>query len=332
MPVTLETAHSSDTAAAARRRHMIGLLMILVAAVLWSTSGALVKLTFDGGKGPDGVTIAFLRSLIAGVFLLPLARGRWHTLSRKPDASRPAADPPKASLRHSAFAIPHFLLRLRPAAITCVICFTIMTAAFVLANTKTKAANVIILQYTSTFWVFLLSPRFAGERPRTEDRWILAVAMVGIAVIFAGNMATDLAALVIALASGFFYALLTLMIRIMRDSDSAAVTVFNNLGSAVLLLPLVLLVGGWPTGTRYWVLLVLLGVAQFGLPYYLYSLGLVRVPAYQAALVTMAEPILNPLWAYIAVRDPVPPTTLVGGGIVLAALLLFIRAARRVRI
>jgi len=76
--------------------------------------------------------------------------------------------------------------------------------------------------------------------------------------------------------------------------------VFNNLGSAVLLLPLVLLVGGWPTGTRYWVLLVLLGVAQFGLPYYLYSLGLVRVPAYQAALVTMAEPILNPLWAYIA--------------------------------
>jgi len=346
---------------------------VFAAAVLWSLNGALIKLIHEGGKGPHAVTMAFYRSLIAGVVLLPLARGKLHTLGRRrgrrevntefgapsrnagkagrvssrgrtfsrgPDdpsgvVPSDAEEPMSGMMTRPAppgrapFGIFRSLLSLRPAAISCVVFFTLMTVCFVIANTKTEAANVIVLQYTSTFWVFGLSPWLLRERAGIEELWILGLAMTGIVIIFVGNAATDLIGLVVALASGLSFALLTLMIRQMRDSDSGAVTVVNNLGSALLLLPFVLVFGSLWVSPRAGVLLAIMGVVQFGLPYYLYALGLARVVAYQVALITLAEVVLNPVWTYLMVEEAAPRATMIGGSVILVALILFVRVARR---
>ena len=76
-------------------------------------------------------------------------------------------------------------------------------------------------------------------------------------------------------------------------------------------------------------MLVVMGIVQFGVPYYLYSLGLMRVPAYQAALIITIEPVLNPAWTYLAVGEKVPVWTAVGGSIILLALVIFVWRARR---
>ena len=284
-------------------------MLVLGAAVLWSLNGALIKLVYDEGRGPHGVIIAFYRSLFAGLVLLPLAWGKLHTL-RSSSGQRTR-------------------LWIRPAGLSCVLFFSLMTVCFVVANTQTEAANAIILQYTSTFWVFGLSPWLLHERPRFNDLGMLGLAIVGIGIIFFGNAQSGVLGLVNALGSGLFFGLLTLMIRRMRDSDSAAVTVLNNLGSAVLILPVAVVLGGLFVSPRALMLLVLLGVVQFGIPYYLYTLGLVRIPAYQAALITMAEPVLVPVWTYLAVGEKIPPATMVGGGFILVALALFVFSARR---
>ena len=70
--------------------------------------------------------------------------------------------------------------------------------------------------------MFLLSPLILGERPCLKDLWLLALAMLGIAIIFGGNASTGVAALLVALASGIFYALVTLVVRLLRHSDPAA--------------------------------------------------------------------------------------------------------------
>jgi drug/metabolite transporter (DMT)-like permease len=303
----------ADAGASLRRTYYVGLLFILLAALLWSLNGALIKLINRDGAGPSGVTIAFYRSLVGGLFLLPMARGRFATLL----VAR-AADEPRAGRR-----------RLRPAAVWCCVFFTTMTVCFVTATTMTAASNAIILQYTSTFWIFGLSPLVLGERASGRDFIVLALAMLGIVVIFVGNAGTDLAGLAVALGSGLFYALLTLMLRRLRDADSAAVTVFNTLGSAAIMVPIVWMVGEFAVPWRIGALLVAMGVVQFGLPYWLYSLGLARVPAYQVALLTLLEPVLVPLWTYLAVGERVPLWTAVGGGVILAALLLFVAIARR---
>lgn len=289
-----------------------GVALLVLAALLWSLNGVLIKSIYEGGSGPPAVTIACYRSLFAGLFLLPLTRGKWRSLTT---ASRDQGR-----------------RRIRPAAWGCMAFFTMMTAAFVLAMTKTETANALILQYTSTFWIFGLSPWLLHERPRPEDLRLLAIAVPGIAVIFAGNASTDAMGLSIALASGLFFGLLTLLIRHLRDSDSVVVTVFNNLGSALLLLPFCVGVGELMVSRRALMLLVVMGVVQFGVPYYLYTLGLVRVPASQAALVTLLEPVLAPVWTYFALGESVPRATMIGGTLILLALGLFARNARTRRV
>lgn len=298
------------------RQYTRGILLLLAAALLWSLNGALIKLLIRDGDGPDGVTIAFYRSLIAGMFLLPFARGKFHTLR-----------PKKANNANTDKPIRWW--QIRPAGICCVIFFTLMTLCFVIANIHTEAANAIILQYTSTFWIFSLSPLLLKEKPQRKDLWILGIAMVGIVIIFLGNAATDLFGLMVALGAGLFYALLTIMIRQMRDSDSAAVMVLNCLGSALLLLPVALYMGDMMLSQREWVLITIMGVVQFGLPYYLYTLGLVKVPAYQAALITLVEPVLVPIWTYLAVSEIPNKDTFVGGSVIMLALIMFIRSTTK---
>jgi drug/metabolite transporter (DMT)-like permease len=179
---------NTHAAQPARPRHddaLVGLLLLLAAATLWSLNGALIKLVNKDGAGPHGVVIAFYRSLVAGFFLVPFAGARLATLWQR------AVVP--TYRRHDLIA--------------CVVCFALMTASFVVANTMTQSANAILLQYTSAFWIFGLSPWLLGERPRREDIWILAVALAGIGVIFLGNASASLAGLCIALAAGLFYGL-----------------------------------------------------------------------------------------------------------------------------
>lgn len=297
-----------DRTGAPAASSLTGVILVLAAAVLWSLNGALIKLLDAGGAEPNA--IAFYRSLFAGLFLLPFVRRRGFATLR-PRAPAQARWP------------------IRPAAAACVLFFTLMTLCFVTASVKTEAANAIILQYTSTFWIFILSPLVLRERPSGRATGVLVLAMIGIAVIFAGEGATDLAGLLIALGSGLSYGLLIMMIRRMRDSDSGAVTVVNCLGSALLLVPVLWIWGGWNVSMPNLLLLLLMGVVQFGLPYYLISLGLRRVPAYQAALLTLCEPVLNPLWAWLAVGEGISGATATGGGVIVLALVIHARQSRR---
>lgn len=306
--------------------------MLLGAGLLWSLNGALIKLTFDDNQGPSGVVIAFYRSLIAGLVLIPLARGKFHTLlsqrKAKPTGSEPSTIVGQGRGKGRGW---HSLLTIRPAAVCCVIFFTIMTVCFIVANIKTEAASAIILQYTSTFWIFALSPWVLGEKPHFRDVWILAIAMTGIGIIFTGQLSTNLEGLLIALASGLFFGLLSMMIRLLRDADSAAIMVLNCLGSALLLAPWVALNHEFSISSRSLILLIIMGVVQFGLPYYLFSMGLKSVPAYQAGLLTLIEPVLVPVWTFLAVGEVPPTSTYQGGTLILGALWLYWLVTRKRR-
>lgn len=274
---------------------------LLLCAALWSLNGPLIKLL--NGSGVHGVTIASYRSLIGGLVFLPIAlRQRGTTRSVR-----------------SAWLVASVLT------------FTLMTATFVIANTMTAAANAIILQYTSAIWVFLLSPWLLKERPGRAEGLVLLIAMAGIGVIFSGNPDTSPAGLLVALASGLGYGLLTMVLRGLRPVAPATVAALNGLGSGLLLLPWVAAAGGlWLT--RYQLgLIVLMGLVQFTLPYVIFSWALQRVPALTAALITLLETVLNPLWTFLIVREVPPVATLMGGPLILAGVGGWLVLARRAR-
>jgi drug/metabolite transporter (DMT)-like permease len=106
----------------------------------------------------------------------------------------------------------------------------------------------------------------------------------------------------------------------LRELSPGWLTVWNHLLAALLLLPLVLALRA-PTAGQY-VVLVLFGALQMGLPYFLMARGLRRLSAQEAGTLTLLEPLLNPVWAYlVSPATEVPhPLTFVGGAIILGAL------------
>ncbi len=281
------------------RRAWLGIAALLLCAGLWSLNGPLIKL-LDRHEVP-GVTIACYRSLLGGVVFLPLAIGRLGTL-RRVSIGWPIAG---------------------------VVTFTIMTASFVIANTLTAAANVIILQYTSPIWVFLLSPWLLKERPGWGEGAILLVAMAGVGVIFSGNLHTSMVGLLVALASGWGYGTLTVVLRGLRPVSPLVVAWGNAVGSGLLLVVPVVVWGRFSLGLEEWWLMLVLALVQFTLPYVLFSWALQRVKAHQAALILLLETVLNPIWTYLVVGEVPPTATLVGGPLILLSVVGWLSLAWR---
>ena len=66
-----------------------------------------------------------------------------------------------------------------------------------------------------------------------------------------------------------------------------------------------------------WIIIFVLGIIQLGIPYILYTMALRYVQAIDAILVSMIEPILNPVWVYLFVGEKIGEWAFVGGVMVL---------------
>ncbi|MBW7905552.1 MAG: DMT family transporter [Phycisphaerae bacterium] len=302
MPNDPQTPSPADTSIGGlSRRAWMGVLAALVAAALWSLNGPLIKLLNQAGDGVDGLAIAFYRSLFGGLIFVPLAVRRL------------------ATLRGAGWGWP----------LGSVACFTLMTAAFVIANTMTAAANAIVLQYTAPIWVVALSPLLLRERPRWPEAAALGLAMAGVAAILLLQPRSDLAGLTVALASGCGYGALTVALRGLRQVSPVVVVAMNFAGSALLLAAPTAIWGSFELTLGEAGLIVTMSIVQFALPYLLFSLALQRIEAHRASLITLLEMVLNPIWTLLAVGERPPVATLAGGPLVLLGVGAWMLAASR---
>ena len=266
---------------------------IIAAAALFSTGGAAIK-----GTALSAFQIAGFRSAIAAlalVLLLPAARRGfgWDLLP-------------------AAFAYAGTLV------------------CFVVATKLTTSAAAIFLQSTAPIWILLLAPVLLKEKIRRADLPAVALAAVGLVLVFFGSR--DPAATaprpelgnLVALASGLFYALLMITLRrLSRDSPAGSdralpATVLGNGLAFVVTLPLALPVGSVRTADL--VSILYLGVIQIGLAYWLFAKGLKALPALEVSLLVLLEPVLNPLWTWLTTAERPSALALAGGAIMVAAL------------
>jgi drug/metabolite transporter, DME family len=286
-----------------------GRIYLIIASVLWSLSGLFTRLlqkeTFLDVHQPSlsGIQIAFFRALFAGLFFIPFIR-----------------------LRD---------IRFRPLMPIMIICFASMNALFLSAMAMGSAANAILLQNTAPFWVYLVCVYLLGEKPDRRSLQAILIGMLGMVIIVIdglGPSSTDqLPIMLMAIGSGITYAAIILFLRALREESSQWLIVQNHLGSAFCLATAMLIILGanewwkWIT-TPTWKQLLFLaffGVVQMGLPYWFFAKGLRTVGPQEAGTITLLEPLLNPFWAFlISPETETPPTTtLVGGSLILAALL-----------
>ncbi len=255
-------------------------LLILLAALLWSSGGAAIKLC-----GLDAWQLAGGRSLIAGLLILALS----------PEARR------KPTRLSFGVALAYV--------------FTVVL--FVTATKLTTAANAIFIQDTAPLWVLLLSPWLLKEHPTRGELLSVPVFGLGLALFFLDKLSPgQVTGNLVALASGVAFGLSILGLRRLGDGGPAAL-VLGNLMAAAVTMPLWPF-GPSPTPLDLG-LVAFLGVFQLGLSYLVFSWGVQGTPAVEASLLVLLEPVLNPVWTFLFAGERPGPWAIAGGAIVLAA-------------
>jgi drug/metabolite transporter (DMT)-like permease len=193
------------------------------------------------------------------------------------------------------------------------------TVLFAIANKLTTAANAILLQYTAPVWIALFGAWLLNERATRADWFTIAASFVGMALfLYEGLQLNNLGGILVALASGVFFAAMIMLLRKQKDGSPLESIILGNLLGFLAGLP-AMWSAGLPSGGSM-VALVVLGVVQLGIPYLLYARAIRHVTALEAVLLPVIEPILNPVWVMLFIGERPSPLSLAGGVIVVGAV------------
>jgi len=274
-----------ETAAVTERNKAI--LFLVLAAILWSAGGLLIKSVVSWGP----LAIAGARSGIAALVIFCYLYIRDKRLPR---------------LEWSALQIGTAL------------CYAGVVSLFTIANKMTTAANAILLQYTAPVYVALLSYWVLRERVTAADWVTVGVVLGGMLLFFVDDLAPgNLTGNILSVLSGVFFALFTLLLRKQKDGSPLEAVMLGNIITALVGLPFYFQT--LPTAFE-WGALVFLGLFQLGFSYIFYTIAIKKVTALEAILIPVIEPILNPVWVFLLLGEAPGPWALVGGVVVLGAV------------
>jgi drug/metabolite transporter, DME family len=199
------------------------------------------------------------------------------------------------------------------------------TLLYVQANKHTTAASAIFLQSTSPLFILVLAPLLLGEHANRRDIAQMAAMAVGLGLFFLGTDRPSATAPdpvlgnVLASICAVTWAFTVIGYRWLasRGSSVAAAAVSGNLTASIIALVMAgPLMVGRPVD---WIVVVLLGVCQLGVPYLFLSRAVPQLRALEVGLFLLIEPVLNPIWAWIVHGETPGPATLLGGALILGA-------------
>jgi len=264
------------------------LLYVLAAALLWSTGGLFIKWTTL-----SGLELSFYRSFFA-IFVVAFFT------------------------RHEGFG-------LNRVSVAASVLYAVLLILFVLATKQTTAANAIFLQYTAPVYLLIFEPLFYKEKFRLRDLITVLVCVSGMTLFFVGKLRPeDVSGNLLALASGLCFAIYFLLLRHSKARlvNRASSVIYGNLLAVVITAP-------WGLSALFQLDrhdifgVVYLGVVQLGLAYTLFTLAMARgVRSIDAGIICYIEPVLNPVWVFLVLRERPSQWALLGGAIIIVAVIV----------
>ncbi len=272
------------------RRHRRGQIYVALAAVAWSTAGVLQRqLTLDTA------TQVFGRAAFAGAALLVyvaiVERGR----------------------------VVEAFRSVGLAGVAVAVCVATASGSFIAALNHTSVARVLFILAVAPVLAAVLARVTLGESITRRTVVAMAVALAGLALMLGapgeGSLAGDGLAFLAALA-------FALVIVITRWRHDVSMTPATCLSQAILLVVFLPFASPGEIGGGDLVWLAALGIGQIGLGIALFTAGARLIPAAQAGLITLLEIVLGPVWVWLALDERPSTLTLVGGAIVIVAIII----------
>src|SRR6185295_17154168 len=179
----------------------------------------------------------------------------------------------------------------------------------------------IFLQYTAPAYLLILEPIFYKEKFRSRDLITVGCCLAGMSLFFVGKLRPeDVTGNLLALASGFCFALYLLLMRHAKaqEVNRASSVIYGNLLVVFVTAPVGLAV--LPQITGHDILgVVYLGVVQIGVAYTLFTVAMARgVRSLDAGIIAYIEPVLNPVWVFLVIGEKPSKWALAGGAIIIA--------------
>jgi len=264
-----------------------GGVLVFLGALFWSLNSPLVKfLTLDP------IMMCGLRSLIAAVALAAFIR-------------------PKR-LNWNWWMLLY------------VCSYAALCLSIIVALTMTSAPVAIGMQYTATIWLFLAA---VIRTKKFDTKGAIPVAIIFVGVIFFMLSGTDAASStgnMIALMEGVFFALMTVSSKKAAGTNVIGMTAVANIFTGVLMcavFPSKMAMVSAMTG-QDWIIMLILGIVQVGGGYCFYNMGVQKVSAQKASIISLWEMILGPVWVAIFLKEYPTVPVLIGFVIILVGMFL----------
>ncbi|MEL6971954.1 MAG: DMT family transporter [Bacteroidota bacterium] len=268
-----------------------GLMAVVFAALVWSSAGLFIK-----WLPQEPFTILCVRALYTMLVFFAVYRKE--------------------------------VLRINRLTVLNVLFYAALLICFVTSTKWTTAANAIFLQYTGVAYVLLLEPLLLKMPYRRVNIITTVVCFVGMSLFFMEGLDTSGGwGLVIAVLSGIAYAGFMLGQRANPPEYHVSAVFWGNVLVALIGFPTFWASAPF-TAEAHW-MLAYLGLIQMGLGYLLFTYGLKRTTATETSLITMLEPLFNPVWVVIGYGEHPSTLAIVGGLIIVLALVVRILVLRK---
>jgi drug/metabolite transporter (DMT)-like permease len=279
---------------AGRRRR--GQIYVALAAVAWSTAGVLQRqLTLDTA------TQVFGRAVFAGgallVYVAVVERGR----------------------------VVRGFRSVGGAGIAVALCVAIASASFIGALNHASVARVLFILAVAPVLAALLAWATLGESISRRTALAMVLALSGVAVMLGSPGEASLAGDGLAFVTALAFSVMIVITRWKHEVSMAPATCLSQVILVAAFLPFAS-PGEISGDDLMW--LAALGIGQIGLGFALLTVGARLIPAAQVGLITLLEIVLGPVWVWLALDERPGALTLVGGAIVIAAIVLQTRETR----
>ena len=262
--------------------HQKGLLAVLAAAMLWSTGGMFIKLVTL-----NAIQISFFRSFFAAIVFAILFR--------------------KTVFYANGFTFINAFT------------YAAVLVLFVISTKMTTAANAIFLQYTAPIYVLIFEPIINKTHYEKINIITIIICFLGMILFFMGELSPGhLTGNLLALLSGVAFAAFLLGMRKNKNEYQFSAIFYGNIILMLFCFPSLFDIR--ILSLSDFGMVSYLGIFQIGIAYAIFSYGLKRVYAIEASLISMIEPVLNPVWVFLSYKEIPSFMAIIGGIIIITAI------------
>ncbi len=271
------------------------ILLMVFAAVLWSTGGLFVKLipwhplAIYGGR-------AVIANIVVFSYMLYDHRK------------------PKPKEKQQPFLTLNLHTFLGGLA------YSSLSLFYISATKFTTAANAIVLQFTAPIWIILFSLLFLKKKPRKEDLIAVLFVMIGISIFFVDGIETGhIFGNMLGVCSGISLATMVLITKHKNTKKPIEITLIGNTISTIVGIGFI-----FPQQFNSTIILsiLFLGIFQIGLSFIFYSMAIPHLTSLDAVFIPVLEPLLNPVWVFLLTGEKIGSIAVLGAIIVLLTIMI----------